>query len=106
MSDYKGDSQERTATDHPVFGYDQQGRAHRYDSVRATVVVTADGELIHEEQLAKPAVPAWIEFVEQACCGFLDEWWHADTLPVERYRTAKARAADIRYERAKAEVTV
>lgn len=83
----------------PVFGYDQRGRAHRYDAVRATVVVTLDGETVHEEQLAKPAVPEWIQFVAEKC-GWVDQWWQADVLPVERHRSATARAADIRYERA------
>lgn len=104
MSDNDTNDKKRTATDHPVFGYDQRGRAHRYDAVRATVVVTADGEVVHEEQLAKPAVPAWIEFVAETC-SWLDCWWHAETLPVDRYRSAKAQAADIRYERAKSEAT-
>lgn len=102
MTDYKGDSQERTATDHPVFGYDQAGRAHRYDAMRATIVVTADTEVVHTEQLAKAVVPEWIRFVRERC-GWLDCWWQADSLPADRHRAAKARATDIQYERAKAE---
>lgn len=100
MERYEADSQERTATDHPVFGYDRRGRAHRYDAVRATVLVTVDGDVVHTEQLAKPAVPRWIQFIREEKCGWLDEWWHADTLPVDRHQAAKARAADIRYEQA------
>jgi len=104
MSAHDTNDKKRTATDYPVFGYDCEGRAHRYDAVRATVIVTADGEVVHTEHLAKPAVPAWIRFVEDSC-EWIDCWWQADTLPVERHRRAKARAADIRYERAKREAT-
>lgn len=82
MTDYEVDSQERTATDHPVFGYDQAGRAHGYDAVRATVVVTADGEVVHTEQLAKAAVPEWIAFIEDDKCGWAGDgpWWTVENL--------------------------
>lgn len=38
-----------TATEHPVFGYDHQDRAHRYDVVNETVVVTSAGAGEHTD---------------------------------------------------------
>jgi hypothetical protein len=88
------DLKEHTA----VFGYDQDGRTHHWNPVTATVVVTVDGDVEHTEELSREAVPEWIAFVDQQC-GWIDQWWHAKRLNYERYRAAKAQAADIRYNR-------
>lgn len=105
MVDCEVKYQERTPTGQQVFGYDEAGRAHRYDPVRATVIVTVDGEVVHTEQLAKPTVPSWFAFIRDEKCGWIDCWWDDDTVPVERHSAAKARDADIRDEMAKHGVT-
>lgn len=103
MTNYDNDSEKRTdASNHAaVIGYDQRGRCHRWDPVRATLYVTVDGDVVHTEELARPAVPHWIEYVREDKCGWIDEWWTAETPAYDRHRAAKAQAADIRYNLAK-----
>lgn len=55
----------------------------------------------HTEPLARDDVPVWIAYIREQC-GWLDCWWGAGTVPGDRQHAARAQAADIRYERAKA----
>lgn len=86
--------------DAPIFGYDQTGRAHRWDPTTATVVVTVDGDVEHTEELSREAVPNWLEFVDEKC-GWIAEWWHDTKPPWDKLQAVQSRAADIRYEQAK-----
>ncbi|MFD1588542.1 hypothetical protein ACFR9U_16310 [Halorientalis brevis] len=99
MTDYETSSEKTVAQRAGVIGYDQRGRCHRWDPVRATLYVTIDGEVVHTEQLSRPAVRHWIEYVRDEKCGWIDEWWQCDDLgeSKQRHRAAKAQAADIRY---------
>ncbi|MFD1586250.1 hypothetical protein ACFR9U_04605 [Halorientalis brevis] len=103
MTDYDNDSEKRTAVSNhaAVIGYDQRGRCHRWDPVRATLSVTVDGDVVHTEELARPAVQHWIDYVREEKCGWIDEWWNAETPAHDRHQAAKAQAADIRYNLAK-----
>lgn len=80
-----------TATEPLVFGYDHPDRAHRYDVVQETVIVTSAGAVEHAEQLFRAAVPDWIAYIRETC-QWVDCWWHADTLPAIRHRAVRVRA--------------
>ncbi|WP_135363433.1 hypothetical protein [Halosimplex halophilum] len=107
MTEHESDTQEVTERQIEragVFGYDKKGRAHRFDSVRSTIIVTVDGEVTHVEQLARHRVVNWIDFVATKC-GWIDQWWtNTDSLDsMQRHQAARARAADIQYEQAATE---
>lgn len=87
-----------------VFGYDAKGRAHRYDTVRARIIVTADGDVEHVEDLARNRVVQWIDYVQQRV-GWIDQWWSTTNGPdvARRRRVAAQQAQDVRYERARAD---
>lgn len=62
--------------DAPVFGVDQHGRLHRYDT--GSVVVTRDGSLEHhEEDVDRDTVDHWISYVGRER-GWIDVWWNAE----------------------------
>ena len=83
-----------------VIGYDAKGRAHKYNRVTATIFVTIDGDVVHVEQLSRSRVGQWIDHADETV-GWLDCWWFETHASIARQDAAKARAADIRYERAK-----
>lgn len=87
-----------------VFGYDRTGAKHMFDSVRAQVIVVAGDEVEHVEQLARDRVVEWIDYIAQNR-GWIDQWYTTNDLAdaTKRRQIAEAKAADIRYEQAKAE---
>ena len=99
--DYDTSGEKSVAQRAGVIGYDRRGRCHRWDPVRATLYVTVDGDVVHTEELARPAVQHWIDYVRSEKCGWIDEWWNAETPAHDRHQAAKAQAADIRYNLAK-----
>lgn len=58
-------------------------------------------DVVHTEELARPAVQHWIDYVREDKCGWIDEWWNAETPAYDRHQAAKVQAADIRYNLAK-----
>lgn len=58
----------------PAFGVDAKGATHRYDEREATVYVTADGEVVHEQALDEATVGDWIEHVD-ADRGWTTVWY-------------------------------
>jgi len=89
-----------------VFGYDQEGRCHRYDRIRARVIVTVNDEVVHFEDLAQHRVVNWIDYVS-AECGWIDQWWtnEGGIESMQRHQAAKAQAADIQYQQAATEAS-
>jgi len=87
-----------------VFGYDRTGAKHMFDSVRAQVIVVDGDEIEHVEQLARDRVVQWIDYIAQKR-GWIDQWYTTANLAdaTERRQIAEAKAADIRYNQAKAE---
>jgi len=84
-----------------VFGYDSHGQAHKYDSVRAQVIVTDDDGVAHVEHLARDRVVEWINYVADAR-GWIDQWWTVDDAAeaMRRQEIARAQAADRQYQQA------
>lgn len=89
-----------------VFGYDETGSKHSYDSVRGQVIVQDGDTVEHVEQLGNAALPKWIAFVRERR-GWIDVWLGVDDAgeAMERHRIAEARAADEQYEQAKQEAS-
>lgn len=49
---------------HIVLGVDSEGRIHHYRTHSESVIVVANGEVVHREEIQERPVDDWVAFVE------------------------------------------